>query len=634
MPNADVIWQPSHEAAAATQMARFRHRFAEAIGTQLVDGHELWRATVRHSELFWELLLRNELGADSRGQTTTSLQCQPGVRWFEDASLNYAGRLLQGPRSAPAVHWATESGEFGTLTRGELEDQVRRAVNTLRACGVRAGDAVAAVATNSPPTLIAMLATAAIGALWSSCSPDFGASALADRLQVVAPKVLLHVDSYRYAGKQVDIRPTIAELRRRLPSVESTIRLDDAGAALLSPSPSDADWRPHAFNHPLFCSFTSGTTGPPKGILHGAGGVLLQQLKEHRLHCDVRPGDVVFYYTTVGWMMWNWLAAALASGATIVLYDGSPTYPSMDALWHLAERFRISLFGTSARYIELMRRSGCRVRDRFDLRSLRTITSTGSPLLASGFDHVYENVRRDVHLASISGGTDIMSCFVLGDPTMPVYRGEIQCPGLAMDVRVLTDDGNPIVNSPGELVCANSFPSMPLGFLGDPGGVRYRATYFERFSGYWHHGDYAEIRDHGGIVVHGRSDGVIKPGGVRIGTAEIYRAIAGVDAIVDSVAVGQVRAGETRIVLCVRLAAGHQLDAELTERLRSTVRSQCSPHHVPSVVIAVPDVPRTLNGKLSEAAARAAIAGHQITNLMALENPEVLEHYRARPELI
>ncbi|MDX1561465.1 MAG: acetoacetate--CoA ligase, partial [Gammaproteobacteria bacterium] len=508
------------------------------------------------------------------------------------------------------------------------------------------GDRVAAILPNTPECLIAALATASIGAVWSSCSPDFGRPSLLDRLGQIEPKVLFGVDGYWYAGKRIDCLPTLRAIAAALPSVTATIVTHYAGSdadlkGLPQPMRFDAlvvadariEYTPVAFGDPLFIMFSSGTTGPPKCIVHSAGGTLLQHVKEHQLHTNIGAGDRVFYYTTCGWMMWNWLISALASGADLILYDGAPLHPDPGVLWRMAERERVTVFGTSARYLSALEKSGYAPAGDRSLDALESILSTGSPLAPASFDFVYGKIKTDVALASIAGGTDLISCFVLGNPLLPVYRGEIQCIGLGMDVRIYDQDGNKLVGDKGELVCASPFPSMPVGFWNDPEGDAYRNAYFERFPGVWHHGDFAEETPHGGIVMYGRSDATLNPGGVRIGTAEIYRLLEQLPEIADAIVVGQQWDGDMRIVLFVQLAEAAELDAALTAKIQQTIRAGASPHHVPKVILEVDDIPRTLNGKISERAVSDAVHGRSIGNLKALANPQSLAAFTNRAEL-
>jgi len=570
----------------------------------------------------------------------------PGAKWFEGAQLNFAANLLEHDATGTAIVFGNERGERTELSWQEVRSQVASVAARLRTLGVRKGDRVAAFIANRPEAVVAMLATASIGAVWSSCSPDFGVDAVIDRFGQIAPKVLFATDGYFYNGKTIDSLPTVRAAVARLPALAAVVVVP-----YCSPEPdlsslpnaflfdelledrAQPRYEPVAFDAPLCILYSSGTTGVPKCIVHGVGGTLLQHRKEHVLHTDIRPGDVVFYFTTCGWMMWNWLVSALASGATLALYDGAPLYPNPKVLWRFAERERVAIFGTSAKYLSALEKSGFEPRTQHELAALRSILSTGSPLAPSSFDYVYRSIKADVQLASIAGGTDLISCFALGNPLLPVYRGELQCRGLGMKVEIFTPDGRSVRGEKGELVCTAPFPSMPIGFWNDADGRKYRAAYFERFPNVWHHGDYAELTAHDGVVIYGRSDAVLNPGGVRIGTAEIYRIVESFAEIAESIVVGQEWGDDTRVILFVRLQPGAALDADLERRLRDAIKTRASPRHVPAKILAVADIPRTMNGKIVELAVREAIHGRPVGNLEALANPQALAHFVGRAEL-
>ena len=573
-----------------------------------------------------------------------------GPRWFPRTRLNFAENLLRRRDDAPAVVAWNETGRHASLTFAELAAAVARCRAALRAEGVGPGDRVAGYLPNLPETLVAMLGAASLGAVWSSCSPDFGVQGVLDRFGQIEPTVLVMADGYRYAGREIDARPRLAPILAGLPTVRRTVVVPylrpaepvpagttrwDAWLAAAPDEPLAFERLP--FAHPLYVMYSSGTTGLPKCMVHGAGGTLLQHLKEHALHCDIGADDRVFYFTTCGWMMWNWLASALAVGATVVLYDGAPLAPTPSVLWDMAAAEEVTVFGASAKYLALAEKADVRPARTHELPALRTILSTGSPLAPHSYDYVYRDVKADVLLASISGGTDIISCFAGGNPTGPVHRGELQMRGLGMAVEIWDDAGRPVVGEPGELVCTRPFPSMPVAFWNDPDGAKYRAAYFEHFPGVWRHGDWAELTPRGGLVIHGRSDATLNPGGVRIGTAEIYRQVETLDEIVESLVVGQeVPDGDghdVRIVLFVRLAPGATLDDALRERIRRRIRDGASRHHVPKVVVAVADIPRTVSGKITELAVREVIHGRPVKNVEALANPDALSLFRDLPEL-
>jgi len=570
----------------------------------------------------------------------------PGAAWFEGTRLNFAENLLRGAGNGPAIIARDERGRRREVSWDELRADVARIADGLRTAGVVAGDRVAGFMPNLPETIVAMLATTSVGATWSSCSPDFGIRGVIDRFGQIAPKVLFTADGYCYGGKTLDSIERIAGILASLPSVTRVVVVANVGTRPdLAGLPTACHYQEFGqsdtalrferlpFDHPLYILYSSGTTGAPKCIVHGAGGTLLQHLKEHQLHSDVHPGDRLFFYTTCGWMMWNWLASALASQATIVLFDGSPFHPDEGVLWRLASEERVAIFGTSPKYLAALEKTGYRPAGQVDLSGLRTVLSTGSPLAHEQFDFVRDAIGGDVQLASISGGTDIVSCFALGNPTLPVYRGELQCRGLGMRVEVFDDAGRPLQGQQGELVCTAPFPSMPVGFWNDADGSRYHAAYFERFPNVWCHGDFAVLTARGGLVILGRSDAVLNPGGVRIGTAEIYRQVEKLDEVLESIAIGQHWDNDVRVVLFVRLRPGVTLDAALEKRIRDVIRSNTTPRHVPARIVAVADIPRTISGKIVELAVREVVHGRPVKNTDALANPAALEEFRDRPEL-
>jgi acetoacetyl-CoA synthetase len=647
------IWSPPPQRAATANLARFMACVNARQGLRMADYGDVYQWSIDKPAQFWAEVARFadvRASFDKDGPVIENPRAMPGARFFPGARLNFAENLLRHRDAQPALVFRNECGARRELSYRQLYAEVARVAAGLKAAGVVAGDCVAAFMPNLPETAIAMLATASVGAIWSSCSPDFGLAAVVDRFGQISPKVLFAADGYFYAGKTRDSLALVAELVRKLPGAQALILVSYASpTADLTRIPTGAVKVTHwnefggggaplqflqcAFNHPLYILYSSGTTGAPKCIVHGAGGTLLQHQKEHILHTDVRREDRLFYFTTCGWMMWNWLMSALATGATLLLYDGSPFHPDPAALWRMAAEERLTIFGTSAKYLASLEKSGFAPGRALDLSALRTVLSTGSPLLPESFDFVYRDVKADVQLSSISGGTDIISCFALGCPTRPVYRGEIQCRGLGMRVEVFDDAGRPLSGERGELVCTAPFPSMPLGFWGDTDGSRYHAAYFERFPGVWHHADYAALTEHDGLIIFGRSDAVLNPGGVRIGTAEIYAAVEGLSEIAEALAIAQDWQGDVRIVLFVRLQNAYTLDAALDQKIRTTIRNRTTPRHVPAKIIAVPDLPRTLSGKLTELAVRNIINGRPVQNRDALANPAALEHFRDLAEL-
>ena len=646
------IWTPAPERVTATRLNAFMDRLAETHGVVCRDYAELWDWSRRDSDTlaaFWRLVWDVcEVKTETRGETVLrDPEAMPGAAFFPDARLNFAENLLRQRGDGEAIVFWSEDKIQRRFTHDQLYDEVSRVAQMLREAGVGPGDRVAAYLPNMPETVIAMLATASLGGIFSSCSPDFGVQGVMDRFGQIEPKVLFTVDAYHYNGKVRDVMAKNREIAGQLDTLEKIVLISHAGDgdpgglpnteryadAVARFTPDAIAFAQMPFNHPLYIMFSSGTTGKPKCIVHGAGGTLLQHLKEHQLQTDVRPGDRAFYFTTCGWMMWNWLVTVLASNATLMLYDGSPFAPDWRILFRFAEAERLTLFGTSAKFIDALGKEGARPKDDFDLSSVRTITSTGSPLVAESFDVVYDNIKEDVCLSSISGGTDIVGCFVAGNPIGPVYRGEIQARCLAMDVDVVDRQGQPVREQKGEMVCRKPFPSMPLRFWNDPDGERYHKAYFATFPGLWHHGDFAEITANDGVIIHGRSDATLNPGGVRIGTAEIYRQVEKLPEVAESIVIGQDTGGDQRVVLFVRMVEGKRLDDALIKRIKDTVRTGASPRHVPEKVLEVPDIPRTRSGKIVELAVRDVVHGEAIQNVEALANPEALEYFRSRTEL-
>jgi acetoacetyl-CoA synthetase len=648
------LWKPAPERIAASNLSAFMRAVHSRYNVNADDYAHLHTWSVQRIEDFWSALWDfTGVVAESRGERILSDgDKMPGARFFPDAKLNFAENLLRDKGDGEAIVFWGENRVRRRLTHKQLHDDVSRMAQALRAMGIVPGDRVAAFMPNVPETVIAALATAAIGAVWTSCSADFGARGVIDRFGQVLPKVLFACDGYYYNGKTYDSHNVVKEISAALPSLERVVvvpalneNIEVTGISdalsleeFLAPfKPAPIQFEQMPFNHPLYIAYSSGTTGAPKCIVHGAGGTLLMHLKEHQLHCDIKPGDKLFYYTTCGWMMWNWLISGLASGATLYLYEGSPFLSRGNILWDFAEQERITHFGTSAKFLDAIAKIRVKPKQTHDLSALRMILSTGSPLAPEGFDYVYEKIKDDVCLASISGGTDIIACFVGGCPTQPVWRGELQCALLGMKVDIFDENGKALRGEKGELVCTAPFPSMPIGFWNDPEDKKYRAAYFEKFPGVWHHGDWCEITKHSGLIIYGRSDAVLNPGGVRIGTAEIYRQVEKLDEVVESIVIGQDwppgKAGDVRVVLFVRLAEGLALSDSLVKKIKDVVRVNTTPRHVPDKVLQVADIPRTKSGKIVELAVRAIVHGGQVKNVEALANPEALELFRDREEL-
>ena len=648
--SSEPLWVPSQKQKESALLFDFMGKISKKTGRKIDNYADLWRWSVDFSEEFWDFLwdycdVQGEKGGrvlDSNGGQML------GARFFPEGQINFAENNLRQRDKQTAIIFRNETGQERSLSYADLYEQVSLWQQAFIREGVREGDRVAAYMPNIPETIIAFLAAASLGAIWSSASPDFGVQGVIDRFGQIEPKILITADGYHYNGKVIDCLPKVKDVQPALKGLKKTVVIPFAGSSLKPEAlpdavsmadftaglkPKEVEFKRVDFNHPLFILFSSGTTGVPKCIVHGHGGTLLQHLKEHRLQTNIKPGDKVFYFTTCGWMMWNWLVTGLASGATLLLYDGSPFFSEGRVLWDFTSVHGCTLFGTSAKYIDALKSAGMNPGKTHDLSALRTVTSTGSPLVHESFDYIYKAIKPDVHLASISGGTDIVSCFMLGNPLSPVWRGEIQGPGLGMAVDVFDEEGQPATISAGELVCTKPFPSMPVSFWNDPERVKYKAAYFERFENIWVHGDWVEKTPHGGFIIHGRSDATLNPGGVRIGTAEIYRQVEQIEGVQESIAVGQDWEGDVRVILFVVLKKGWELDENLTKEIKTKIRNGASPRHVPAKIIAVSDIPRTKSGKITELAVRDVIHGRKIKNVEALANPDSLQLYKNLQEL-
>ena len=648
------LWQPSATSVAASNMTAFMRVIERKHDVRVPDYAALYDWSIREPQKFWrDIWSFCQIIADGPGEVTVAHgERMPGARWFPQARLNFAENLLRRRDDAIAIEFWGEDKVASRISFAELHHEVSRMAQALRAAGLRAGDRVAAYMPNVPGTVIAMLAASSIGAIWSSCSPDFGVQGVLDRFGQIEPKILFAADGYFYNGKTIDVLPRIRDIVRQLPSLERVIvvpytrrspaiagipRAVDVHDFMAPFKPRVIQFERLPFNHPLYILYSSGTTGAPKCIVHGAGGTLLQHLKEHVLHIDIKRDDRMFFFTTCGWMMWNWLASGLAAGCAILLYDGSPFLRGGNILFDFADATGMTVLGTSAKFIDALAKADVRPARSHKLERLRVLLSTGSPLAAEGFDYVYRHVKRDINLASMSGGTDLISCFVMGNPLLPVWRGEIQCRSLGMKVEVYDEDGHAVRETKGELVCTAPFPSMPVGFWNDADGKKYRAAYFEHYPGVWRHGDYVELTAHDGMIIYGRSDAVLNPGGVRIGTGEIYRQVEQLDAVLESLVISQNwppdKPGDVRVVLFVRLRDGLKLDPALIDAIKQQIRANTTPRHVPARIVQVSDIPRTKSGKIVELAVRNVVHGLPVKNIEALANPAALELFRDRPEL-
>ncbi len=646
----EPLWRPSAERVANSNLKRFTDYVVDQHGADGSDYAALHRWSVAHRDEFWDAVwdFAGVVARQKGHSVVENGDLMPGARWFPEARLNFAENLLRRRDEEMALFFFGENEVKRSLSFSQLYDSVSRLSQALRDAGVSPGDRVAAYLPNMPEAIIAMLAATSIGATFSSCSPDFGVRGVSDRFGQIEPKVLFCADGYFYNGKFFDSLGRIPRILAQIPSIERVVVASFSGQsanigklenAISLPdfvadyAADEIGFKHLPFDHPLYIMFSSGTTGAPKCIVHGAGGTLVQHLKEHQLHVDLKPGDRLTYFTTCGWMMWNWLVSGLASGATLVLYDGSPFYPDGNRLFDIADEIDLDIFGTGAKFIDSVKKAGLEPRKSHKLGALKSLLSTGSPLVPESFDFVYQSIKKDLCLSSITGGTDIISCFALGNATLPVYRGEIQCLGLGMKVEAYDDDGQPVIEQQGELVCTAPFPSMPVGFWNDSDGSRYRSAYFEKYPNVWCHGDYVRVTKRGGLVVYGRSDAVLNPGGVRIGTAEIYRQVEQLGEVLESLVIGQDWEGDVRVVLFVVLRDGVTLDDVLHKKIRDHIRANTTPRHVPARIVQVDDIPRTKSNKITELAVRDIVHGREVKNKEALANPEALELYRNLSEL-
>ena len=645
-----LLWQPSRERAQSTNMHQFIQYVNQRYDKEYKDYAELYEWSVKEISQFWAAIwdYGQVIHSSPYAEVVDDASKLPGAKWFQGARLNFAENLLRYRDDQIALSFKGEGRETISITYAELYDKVARLAKALRDMGLTAGDRVVGFMPNMTETVIGMLASASIGAIWSSCSPDFGIKGVLDRFGQIAPRVLFTADGYLYNGKSFDSLERIAEVVKQIPSLEKVVVVpykDSHPNASVVPNgvlfndflsreeSLEIEFAQVPGDHPLYIMYSSGTTGVPKCIVHGVAGTLVQHIKELKLHADVKRSDTIFYYTTCGWMMWNWLVSSLTLGARILLFDGSPFFPHPGALWQMAEDEKVTIFGTSAKYLAAVEKAGVKPRESYDLTPLKAVLSTGSPLSIESFEYVYRDVKEDIVLSSISGGTDIISCFALGNPIGAVYAGELQCRGLGMKVLAYNEEGKHVLGEKGELVCAAAAPSMPIYFWNDPDGRKYKNAYFEVWPNVWSHGDYIEITEHGGVIIYGRSDATLNPGGVRIGTAEIYRQVENIPEVLDSLVVGQDWDNDVRVILFVKLREGSQLTADLVKQIKTTIRQNTTPRHVPEKIIAVPDIPYTISGKKVELAVRKVIHNQEVKNKAALANPEALDYYQNLSEL-
>jgi len=645
-----MLWQPTEERVSQTNMVRFISFVNDRHQLNLANYDELYQWSISEIPDFWSAMwdFAEIKTSKSFDQVIDDLESMPGCNWFQEAQMNFAENLLRYRDDQTAIVFHGEASVTIRMTYAELYDEVSRIAASLKDMGIKPGDRVAGFMPNMPHSIIAMLAAVSLGATWSSCSPDFGVKGVMDRFGQIEPRVLFTADGYFFKGKPLDSLARISEIVNQIPSIEKmvvvpytserpdiisfekAVMFDDFKS---KQSDLEINFVQLPADHPLYIMYSSGTTGLPKCMVQSSGGILINHLKELILHTDLKRDDVIFYFTTCGWMMWNWLTSSLAVGATVVLYDGNPFHPDPGALWKMTEEEKITVFGTSAGYIAALRNTGLIPKENYDLSSLRALLSTGSPLSEEGFEFVYDSIKNDIQLSSISGGTDLNGCFALGNPTAPVYIGELQCRGLGMKVEAFDDNAKPIIGEQGELVCSAPFPSMPIHFWDDPDNIKYHGAYFDVYPNIWRHGDYIEINERGGVQIYGRSDATLNPGGVRIGTAEIYRQVEQMEEIEDSIVIGQNWKNDVRVILFVLMGRGYELSDELQQKIRTTIRANASPRHVPAKIITVPDIPYTLNMKKVELAVKKVIENKPVLNKDALKNPGALDFYSNIEEL-
>jgi acetoacetyl-CoA synthetase len=642
-----ILWKP--KISEKSHVSNFIDEINKKNNIQIDKYEELYEWSISNPKQFWEETWKysNIISSSDYHEIVDDITKMPGAEWFSGAKLNFAENLLRFRDDRPAIHYKSENSKIRTITYKSLYSSVEALSFSLRSIGVKKGDRVAGYISNIPEAIIAMLATSSIGAIWSSTSPDFGVNGVLDRFSQIKPKVLFATSGYSYNGKYYDSLKNIHEITQKIKSLVQVVIINQREENIqkikirnsilykkfISKDPKALIFEQLPFNYPLFVLYSSGTTGLPKSIVHSAGGTLIQHLKEHLFHCDLNRDDNIFYFTTCGWMMWNWLVSSLAVGSAITLYDGSPFYPQKTTLWKMVDELKISIFGTSAKFIEACMNTKLKPQNISTLKSLRTILSTGSPLIEECFDYVYKDIKEDILLGSISGGTDIISCFALSSPLLPVIRGELQCRGLGMEVYAYDQNQNSLIGEKGELVCCTAFPSMPIYFWNDPDGTKYKKAYFETFKGIWHHGDLISISKTGGVKIYGRSDTTLNPGGVRIGTAEIYRVLSSLSYIEDSLVVGQKWKTDQRIILFVQLKNNAVLGQNLINELKAQISRECSHRHRPSRVLQVAGIPYTMNGKKVELAIKQILDNEPVLNIDALKNPETLEYFKNIPEL-